>query len=180
VFFYHEDRVDRYVEICIPLLWPNLSTAVRTLEVLLHPYTAYSGCPLLVCYPTRRICFRSIVFSHGVDLPIRNTSTSRPYNPGHQIGAPNRIPGTQLNGSEELVEFGTQYDPLMYRTSLGYLSGNLISWVEVLRRHPFWELVREIVIVSGNDGSRRFSGMTVLNWKPADESLEQARNKQKG
>jgi hypothetical protein len=38
-------------------------------------------------------------------------------------------------------------------------------------------LVREVVIVSGNDVSRRFSGMTVLNWKPADESLEQARNK---
>jgi hypothetical protein len=148
-------------------LWKHFSTLIPL----------YSGCPLLVCYPTRRICFRSIVFSHGIDLPIRNTSTSRPYNPGHQIGAPNRIPGTQLNGSEELVEFGTQYDPLMYRTSLGYLSGNLISWVEVLRRHPFWELVREIVIVSGNDGSRRFSGMTVLNWKPADESLEQARNK---
>jgi len=53
----------------------------------------------------------------------------------------------------------------------------LISWIEVLRRRPFWELVREIVIVSGNDGSRCFSGMTVLNWKPADESLEQARNK---
>jgi hypothetical protein len=108
-----------------------------------------------------------------------NTSTSRPYNLGHQIGAPDRIPGTQLNGSEDLAEFGVQYDPSMYRTSLGYLSGSriLVSWVEVLRRRPLWELVREIVIVSGNDGSRCFSGMTVLNWKPADESLEQARNK---
>jgi len=69
--------------------------------------------------------FLSIVFSHGVDLPIWNTSTSRPYNPGHQIGTPNRLPGIQLNGSEDLVEFGIQHGPLIDRTSLGYLSGNL-------------------------------------------------------
>jgi len=29
--------VNRCVEICLPLLWPNLSTAVRTLETFLHP-----------------------------------------------------------------------------------------------------------------------------------------------
>jgi len=139
VFFSGVYRVNRYVEIVLLLLWPNLSTAVRTFEVSLHPYKLYSSCPLLSCYPARQICFRSIVFSHGVDSPIWNTSTSRPYNPGHQIEAPNRIPGTQLNGSEELVEYGTQYDPLMYRTSLGYLSGNLFldTWVEVLCRRLY-------------------------------------------
>jgi len=30
-------RVNRCVKICVLLLWPNLSTAVRTLEAFLHP-----------------------------------------------------------------------------------------------------------------------------------------------
>jgi type II secretory pathway component PulM len=53
------------------------------------------------------------------------------------------------------------------------------SLVAYWRGYYILGLVRETVIVSGSDVLRCFSGMTVLNWKPADESLEQARNKEK-
>jgi hypothetical protein len=51
VFFFGVYRVDRCVKICILLLWPNLSTAVRTLEALLHP-SCYIRV-VLFCHVTR-------------------------------------------------------------------------------------------------------------------------------